>query len=91
MYPAMLAAEVLVPCINYAAKHRILASGVNKIVPGPREAFLRIKEFACPLWDTSAKMVNVGIGSIIGKLVVLFVERIKNRASMMLVDGTLGY
>jgi len=69
-----------VGALHYAAKYQILASGINKIIPALCEAFLRIKEFAYPLWGTSAKVVNGGIGSIIGRLVVLSAERIKSRA-----------
>jgi hypothetical protein len=69
----------------------ILVSGANKVVPDLRRAFLRVKEFAYPLEDARANRAYSGTGSIIGKCIVLFAERIKNRVMLMLVDYVLGY
>ncbi len=74
----------------YAAKHLVLVSGVNKIVPTLEDALQRIREYAYPLEDARSKKVN-GAPSQIGKCVILANERQHGRVTLILVNDELGY
>jgi L-lactate utilization protein LutB len=74
----------------FAAKHLVLVTGANKIVPTLQDALQRIKDYAYPLEDARSKKVN-GIPSQFGKCVILANERQPGRIILILVDGILGY
>ncbi len=74
----------------FTAKNLILVSGVNKIVPTMEAALQRLREFAFPLEDARAKKVY-GMGSSIGKIVILANEMFKGRTTLVLVKEKLGY
>jgi L-lactate utilization protein LutB len=74
----------------YAAKHLILVSGINKIVPTLSDALQRVWEFALPLENARAHQVY-GVGSRIGKCVILSNEEAEGRIFLILINDTLGY
>jgi L-lactate utilization protein LutB len=74
----------------YAAGHLILVSGINKIVPTLSDALQRVREYALPLEDTRARKAY-GVGSRIGKCVILANEEVKGRIFLILIDENLGY
>jgi L-lactate utilization protein LutB len=74
----------------FAARRLILVSGINKIVPTLSDALQRIREYALPLEDARARRVY-GVGSRIGKCVILAHEETKGRVFLILVQENLGY
>jgi len=74
----------------FAAKHLILISGVNKIVPTLEDALHRVREYAYPLEDVRARKAT-GVSSEVGKCVILAHEAIEGRTSLVLIDESLGY
>ena len=74
----------------HAAAHLILVSGVNKIVPTFEEALRRCREYALPLEEQRAQRAY-GMGSYIGKQVVLDHEDTDGRATLVLIRDRLGY
>lgn len=74
----------------FAAKHLILISGVNKIVPTLSDALQRVMEYAFPLEDARAKKA-LGAPSWIGKCVILANEKQTGRITLILVNECLGY
>ncbi|MDD1678366.1 MAG: lactate utilization protein [Methanomicrobiales archaeon] len=74
----------------YAAGHLILVSGINKIVPTLPDALQRVREYAYPLEDARAKRAY-GVGSRIGKCVILANEEIERRIFLILINDSLGY
>jgi L-lactate utilization protein LutB len=74
----------------YAAAHLILVSGINKIVPTLSDAFQRVREYVFPLENARAKRAY-GVGSHIGKCVVLEREDREGRVFLVLIDENLGY
>lgn len=74
----------------YAAKNLILAAGVQKITPSLEEAMKRIREYVYPLEDERMKKLH-GMGSAIGKWVIIEREIFQNRTTLILVKEKLGF
>jgi len=74
----------------YAAKHLVLVSGVNKIVPTLQDALNRIIEYAYRLEDARARKAS-GVPSQIGKFVIIAKESLPGRISLILINDILGY
>lgn len=74
----------------FAAKHLILVSGVNKIVPTLNDALKRIWEYAFPLENARVKKASNG-SSQVGKCVILVNEASEGRTVLVLIDEALGY
>lgn len=74
----------------FAAKHLVLVSGVNKIVPTLSVALQRVMEYAYPLEDARAKKAQ-GTPSWIGKCVILANEKQTGRVTLVLINESLGY
>lgn len=74
----------------FAAGHLILVSGINKIVPTLSDALQRVQEYAFPMEDARAKRAY-GVGSRIGKCVILANEEMAGRIFLILIDEILGY
>ncbi|MGZ4920470.1 MAG: lactate utilization protein [Halobacteriota archaeon] len=74
----------------FAAKHLILVSGVNKIVPTLNDALQRVWEYAFPLENARVKKASGG-SSQIGKCVTLVNEASEGRTALILIDEALGY
>ena len=74
----------------HAAGHLILVSGVNKIVPTVDDALRRCREYCLPLENQRAQRVY-GMGSYIGKHVILDKEDTDGRVSLVLIKDRLGY
>ncbi len=74
----------------FAAKHLLLVSGVNKIVPTLQDALKRIVEYVYPLEDARARIAS-GVPSQIGKFVIIANESLSDRTSLILINDNLGY
>ncbi len=74
----------------FAAKHLILVSGVNKIVPTLSDALRRVWEYAFPLENARVKKASNG-SSQVGKCVILVNEASEGRTALVLIDEALGY
>jgi L-lactate utilization protein LutB len=74
----------------FATGHLILVSGVNKIVPTLSDAFLRVQEYVLPLENARSFQVY-GVGSRIGKCVILAREEAEERTVLILINQALGY
>lgn len=74
----------------FAAKNLILVSGANKIVPTLEDALARICEYAYPLEDARMKK-SYGMGSRIGKMVIIAQEMFQGRTTLILVRERLGF
>ncbi len=74
----------------FAAKHLLLVSGVNKIVPTLQDALKRIVEYVYPLEDSRARRAS-GVPSQIGKFVIIANEVLPDRTSLILINDSLGY
>ncbi len=74
----------------FAAKHLVLVSGVNKIVPTLEDALQRVWEYAFPLENARVKKSSGG-SSRVGKCVILINEASEGRTTLILVDEALGY
>ena len=74
----------------FAAKHLLLVSGVNKIVPTLQDALKRVIEYAYPLEDARIRKAS-GVPSQIGKFVIIANESQSGRTSLILVNDSLGY
>jgi len=73
----------------FAAKNLVLVSGVNKIVPTLQDALARINEFVFPIENERAKKAY-GVGSTMGKFVIISREITPGRITLILVRGKLG-
>jgi L-lactate utilization protein LutB len=74
----------------FAAGHLILVSGINKIVPTLSDALQRVREYVLPLEDARARKAS-GVGSQIGKCVILANEEVHGRIFLILIGENLGY
>ncbi len=74
----------------FAAKHLVLVSGVNKIVPTLSDALQRVWAYAFPLENARVKKAS-GDSSQVGKCVILVNEASEGRTVLILVDEALGY
>jgi len=74
----------------FAAGKLILVAGINKIVPTLEDALRRVREYALPLEDARAKQAY-GVGSMVGKIVIIENEMMKDRTTLILVREKLGY
>jgi hypothetical protein len=74
----------------HAAAHLILVSGANKIVPTVDDALRRCREYCLPLENQRSQHVY-GMGSYIGKHVILDKEDADGRVSLVLIRQPLGY
>lgn len=74
----------------HAAAHLVLVSGANKIVPTLEDALRRCREYCLPLENQRAQRAY-GIGSYIGKYVILDREETDGRVTLILIRQPLGY
>ncbi|MDK2916868.1 MAG: hypothetical protein PWR25_1425 [Euryarchaeota archaeon] len=74
----------------HAAAHLILVSGVNKIVPTVDDGLRRCREYCLPLENQRAQR-TYGVGSYIGKYVILDREDTDGRITLILIRQPLGY
>ncbi|MDD4567006.1 hypothetical protein L21_1891 [Methanoculleus chikugoensis] len=74
----------------HAAAHLVLVSGTNKIVPTVDEGFRRCREYCLPLENQRVQR-TYGVGSYIGKHVVLDKEDTDGRVTLVLIRQPLGY
>ncbi|MGZ7121394.1 MAG: lactate utilization protein [Halobacteriota archaeon] len=74
----------------FSARHLILVSGVNKIVPTLEDAFHRVREYVYPLESARAKK-KYGEQSRLAKWAIIGYEEQKERVTLVLVDEALGY
>ncbi len=74
----------------FAAKHLILVSGVNKIVPTLTDALERVWEYAFPLENARVKKSSGG-SSQVGKCVIFVNEASEERTTLILINEALGY
>ena len=74
----------------FAAKNVVLVAGVQKIVPTLNDALKRIKEYAYPLEDKRARKAY-GMGSTVGKCVIIEREIFQGRTTLILVKEKLGF
>jgi L-lactate utilization protein LutB len=74
----------------HAAAHLVLVSGTNKIVPTVDDALRRCREYCLPLENQRAQHAY-GVGSYIGKHVILDKEDTENRTTLVLIREPLGY
>ena len=74
----------------YAARHLVLVSGVNKIVPALDDALARCWEYALPMEQQRAQRAY-GTSSEIGNIVILEKEIARDRVTLILIGESLGY
>ncbi len=74
----------------FTAKNLIIVAGINKIVHNLDEALQRLREFAFLLENERAKEAY-GMGSMIGKIVIMNKEMFKGRTTLILVKEKLGF
>lgn len=74
----------------HAAAHLILVSGTNKVVPTIDDALRRCREYCLPLENQRAQHVY-GVGSYIGKHVILDHEDVDGRVTLVMIRQPLGY
>ncbi len=74
----------------FSARHLVLVSGVNKIVPTLEDAFQRVREYVYPLESARAKK-KYGEQSRFAKWAIIGYEEQKDRTTLVLVDESLGY
>ena len=74
----------------FTAKNLILVAGINKITNNLDEALQRLREYAYPLENVRAKEAY-GMGSMIGKIVIMNKEMFKGRTTLILVKEKLGF
>ena len=74
----------------HAAAHLVLVSGTNKIVPTVDEGLRRCREYCLPLENQRAQH-TYGVGSYIGKHVILDREDVEGRITLVLIRQPLGY
>ncbi|MDD3857741.1 MAG: lactate utilization protein [Methanoculleus sp.] len=74
----------------HAAAHLVLVSGTNKIVPTVDDALRRCREYCLPLENQRSQHVY-GMGSYIGKHVILDKEDADGRITLVLIKERLGY
>lgn len=74
----------------HAAAHLVLVSGTNKIVPTVDEGFRRCREYCLPLENQRAQR-TYGVGSFIGRHVILDREEDPERTTLILIRQPLGY
>lgn len=74
----------------HAAAHLILVSGVNKIMPTVDEGLRRCREYCLPLENQRAQRAY-GVGSYIGRHVILDREDAPGRTTLILIRQPLGY
>ena len=74
----------------FAAKHLILVSGTQKIVPNLELAMKRVREYVFPLEDARA-LKAYGMHSTLGKWVILEREFVPKRITLVLVKEKLGF
>ncbi len=74
----------------FAADKVILVSGANKIVPTFEDAIKRVREYAYPLEDERAKKAY-GMGSVVGKMLIIEQEIFPQRTTLILVREKLGF
>ncbi len=74
----------------FSARHLVLVSGVNKIVPTLEEAFERMRKYVYPLESARAKK-KYGEQSRLAKWAIVAEEEQKDRVTVVLIDEELGY
>ncbi len=74
----------------FAAKNLILVAGTQKITNSLNEAMERVREYVFPMESARAKKVY-GMGSTLGKWVIIEYEKIPNRTTLILVKEKLGF
>ncbi len=74
----------------FAAKNVVIVAGFQKIASSLDDAMNRIKEYVLPLENERSKKAY-GVGSGIGKWVIIERERINHRIMVVLVKEKLGF
>jgi LUD domain len=74
----------------FAAKNLLIVSGYQKITNNLEEAMKRIREYVFSLENERAKKVY-GVGSTLGKWVIIEKEMFPNRTTLILVKEKLGF
>lgn len=74
----------------FASGKVLLVSGANKIVPTLEDAMKRVREYVYPLEDERAKKAY-GMGSIVGKWLIIEKEMFPQRTTLILVKEKLGF
>jgi len=67
----------------------ILVVGSQKIVPDLDSAFARIREYVLP-WEDSRVRATIGIGSFVGKILIVEREWVAGRVTVVLVHQPVG-
>lgn len=74
----------------FSANKVILVSGTNKITPSLSDAIQRVREYVYPLENERAKKVY-GMGSFIGKMLIIEKEMFAQRITLILIKEQLGF
>ena len=74
----------------FPARHVIIVSGTNKIVPTLADALARVRKHVYNLEDERAKKAY-GFGTSLGKLVIIEKEALPHRLTVILVKEKLGF
>lgn len=74
----------------FAAGKVILVSGTNKIVPTLQDAIKRVREYVYPLENERSKKAY-GMGSFVGKIIIVEKEMFPQRITLILVKEKLGF
>lgn len=78
------------PAYAYSAAHVIWVVGTQKIVKNIEEGMKRIYEYCLPLEDARAQKAY-GVGSAVNKLLIVNVEKVPGRITIILVKEKLGF
>ena len=70
--------------------HVIWVVGAQKIVRNVEEGLQRIEEYSLPLEDERMRRVY-GIGSAIGKILIVKREAMPGRSTLILLDDVIGF
>ena len=73
----------------YTAGKVILVVGSQKIVPDLETAMRRVREHALP-WEDAQTRQAVGIGSFVGKILIIEREWVNDRMTVILVREPIG-
>ena len=72
------------------AAHVVWVVGAQKIVKNIEEGFQRIEQYSLPLEDERMRRVY-GIGSAIGKILIVKREAMPGRSTLILLDDVIGF
>ena len=78
------------PCYASGAAHVVWVAGAQKIVKNVEEGFERIEQYSLPLEDERMRRAY-GIGSAIGKILIVKREVMPGRSTLILLDDVIGF